>query len=75
MNNIKKSLGILWIVLAVFTAYFCIFELALPKIATGHQEDLVFGIIILCILTPIISLGLGLFGYYSLLGEYDNRKM
>ncbi|WP_312790920.1 DUF6814 family protein [Sphingobacterium sp.] len=75
MNNIKKLLGILWIVLAVFTAYFCIFELALPKIATGHQEDLVFGIIILCILTPIISLGLGLFGYYSLLGEYDNRKM
>ncbi|WP_312186697.1 DUF6814 family protein [Sphingobacterium sp.] len=75
MNNIKKSLGILWIVLAVFTAYFCIFELALPKIATGHQEDLVFGIIIVCILTPIISLGLGLFGYYSLLGEYDNRKM
>jgi len=71
MNNLKKFLGILWIVLALFTAYFSIFELALPKISTGHQEDLVFGIIILCILTPIISIGLGLFGYYSLLGEYE----
>jgi len=75
MNNLKKFLGIFWIILALFTAYFAIFELALPKISTGHQEDLVFGIIILCILTPIISIGLGLFGYYSLMGEYDKRKM
>lgn len=75
MNNLKKFLGILWIVLALFTAYFSIFELALPKISTGHQEDLVFGIIILCILTPIISIGLGLFGYYSLLSEYNQDKM
>jgi len=75
MNNLKKLLGIVWIILAIYTAYFSIFELALPRISTGHQEDLVFGIIILCILTPIISLGLGLFGYYSLLGEYDDSKM
>ncbi|WP_370877885.1 DUF6814 family protein [Sphingobacterium zeae] len=47
----------------------------MPKISTGHQEDVVFGIIILFILTPIISIGLGLFGYYSLLGEYDQNKM
>ncbi|WP_293956369.1 MULTISPECIES: DUF6814 family protein [unclassified Sphingobacterium] len=75
MNSIKKLLGILWITLALFTAYFSVFELALPKISTGHQEDVVFGIIILGILTPIISIGLGLFGYYSLLGEYDQNKM
>src|SRR5690606_18221631 len=74
MNNLKKLLGIVWIILAIYTAYFSIFELAIPKISTGQQEDLVFGIIILCILTPIISLGLGLFGYYSLLGEYNNNK-
>ncbi|MGE8243446.1 MAG: DUF6814 family protein [Sphingobacterium sp.] len=48
MNNLKKLLGIVWILLAIYTAYFSIFELALPKISTGHQEDLVFGIIILC---------------------------
>jgi len=75
MEFIKKILGALWITLALFTAYFCIFELAIPKLATGHQEDLVFGIIILCILTPIISIGLGLFGYYALIGEYDAKRM
>lgn len=74
MDNLKKILGMLWIALAVFTAYFCLFELAIPKIKIGHQEDLVFGIIIMFILTPIISIGLGLFGYYSLCGEYAKDK-
>lgn len=72
MNAIKKILGILWIALAAAAAYFCIFEFGLPKFSTGKQDDLVFGIIILFILTPLIVLGLGTFGYYALKGEYDN---
>ncbi len=75
MESIKKIFGILWIILAILTAYFCIFQFGLPKIATGHQEDLVFGIIILFILTPIISVGLAIFGYYALKGEYEKNKM
>ncbi|WKK59039.1 MULTISPECIES: DUF6814 family protein [unclassified Sphingobacterium] len=75
METLKKLLGIVWIVLAVLTAYFCIAKFGIPKIVSGQQEDVVFGIIILFILTPIISCGLGIFGYYALKGEYHNDKM
>jgi len=74
MNLIKKVLGILWIVLAIAAAYFCIFEFGLPKFLSDQQEDLVFGIIILFILTPLIVLGLGTFGYFALMGEYDKKE-
>ena len=71
MNSIKKILGIAWILLALATAYFGIAVLGLPKFATGKQEDLVFGIIIMIVLTPIITGGLLIFGKYCLSGEYD----
>ncbi|MEY3500568.1 MAG: hypothetical protein RL308_2237 [Bacteroidota bacterium] len=73
MNQLKRVLGMVWIALAVAAAYFCIFEFGLPKFASGKQEDLVFGIIILFILTPLIVLGLGTFGYYALMGDYDEK--
>ena len=73
MNLMKKILGVLWILLAIAAAYFCIFEFGLPKFLSDQQEDLVFGIIILFILTPLIVLGLGTFGYFSLMGEYDKE--
>jgi len=72
MKTLKRILGVLWIALAVAAAYFCIFEFGLPKFTSGKQEDLVFGIIILFILTPLIVLGLGIFGLYAVKGEYDN---
>ncbi|TDS15838.1 DUF6814 family protein [Sphingobacterium paludis] len=75
MESLKKILGVVWILLAVVTAYFCVFEFGIPKLYTGHQEDLVFGIIILCILTPIISIGMAVFGYFALRGEYAKKKM
>ncbi|MGL2987040.1 DUF6814 family protein [Flavobacterium sp. RSSA_27] len=74
MNQLKRALGMVWIALAVAAAYFCIFEFGLPKIVSGKQDDLVFGIIILCVLTPLVVLGMGIFGYYSLMGEYDQSK-
>lgn len=72
MNTIKRLAGILWLALAAAAAYFCIFVFGLPKFTTGNQDDLVFGIIIVFILTPLIVYGLGIFGYYALRGEYDN---
>jgi len=72
MKALKRILGVLWIALAAAAAYFCIFQFGLPKFTSGKQEDLVFGIIILFILTPLIVLGLGTFGYYAVKGEYDN---
>lgn len=74
MDRIKKILGLVWLALAVAAAYFCIFIFGLPKLETGKQEDLVFGIIILFILTPLIVLGLGVFGWYALKGEYGNES-
>ena len=64
----------IWIALAAAAAYFCIFEFGLPKLTSGKQEDLVFGIIILFILTPLIVIGLGTFGYYALMGDYDKKN-
>ena len=72
MKLLKRMLGIAWIWLAAAAAYFCIVEFGLPKFDTGRQDDLVFGIIILFVLTPLIVIGLGIFGYYALKGEYDN---
>ena len=72
MNALKRILGIVWLALAAAAAYFCIFIFGYPKFVSGKQEDLVFGIIILFILTPLIVLGLGAFGYFALVGEYDN---
>ncbi|QIG89081.1 hypothetical protein G6R40_05080 [Chryseobacterium sp. POL2] len=75
MNAIKKILGFVWIALAVVVGYFGITEMGLPKITSGKQEDLVFGIIILFILMPIISGGLAVFGYYALSGDYADENM
>lgn len=72
MNAIKKILGIVWILLALATAYFGIAVLGLPKLSSGNQEDLVFGIIIMGVLTPIITGGLLIFGKYAWDGEYGD---
>ncbi|MEC3876887.1 DUF6814 family protein [Chryseobacterium salviniae] len=74
MNGIKKILGILWIAIALTVGYFGITVMGVPKITSGKQEDLVFGIIILFVLMPIISGGMAIFGYYSLTGEYSDDK-
>lgn len=73
MNNIKKYSGFLWILVAIYAGYFNIMVLGIPKIQTGKQEDLVFGLINLCLLTPIISGGLMLFSYYCIKDEYKNN--
>ena len=73
MDAIKKILGILWLLMAAASAYFCIFVFGVPKLG-GNQEDVVFGIIILFVLTPIIVGGLAIFGYYALTGEYGSER-
>lgn len=72
MNAIKKILGIIWIALAIGMGYFLI-DFGGPKLTSGTQDGLVFGIIILFVLMPLIVLGLGVFGYYALLGEYNEE--
>lgn len=74
MDGIKRILGIVWILLALAAAYLCIFTFGVPRITSGKQDDLVFGIVILCVLTPIIVGGLFAFGVYALQGEYSDAK-
>ena len=73
MNAIKKLMGIVWLALAGLCGYFGVLDFGLPKLSTGKQDDLVFGIIILFILMPIIVGGLLRFGLYALQGEYDEK--
>lgn len=71
MNIIKKVLGIVWLALGLAVAYFGLTILGIPKLTSGKQDDLVFGIIICFILLPIVVGGLLVFGKYALQGEYD----
>lgn len=70
-NKIKQYLGLVWIALGLAAAYIGIVELGLPKINSGIQDDLIFGIIVLFFITPIATIGLCLFGIYALGKEYD----
>ncbi|MFT4202832.1 MAG: hypothetical protein QM610_02865 [Chitinophagaceae bacterium] len=74
MDRLKRISGIVWLVLAIAFGYYCIGVFGWPKLTSGKQDDLVFGIVILFILTPIIVGGLFTFAYYSLTGEYDASK-
>ncbi len=76
MNTIRKFAGIIWLALGAYAGYFSITSIGLPKFTSGlagNQSDMVFGIIMLFILTPLIVGSLITFGYYALTGEY-NRK-
>ncbi len=68
---IKKVMGLVWILLGLAAAYFGVFELGIPKITSGKLEDMVFGAIVLIVLTPITTGGLLIFGKYALEGEYS----
>jgi MFS family permease len=72
-NRLKRMLGFVWIVLGLIFAYWGIVELGFPKIVSGKADDLIFGIIVLFIVTPIITIGLFTFGKYALQGEYDDK--
>lgn len=67
----RKGFGIIAILLGLAAGYFGVFELGLPKITSGNQDDLIFGIIVMVFITPIATIGLCLFGKYALAGEYD----
>jgi len=74
MKIIKKYAGILWILIGLVAGYFNIVVMGIPKFESGKQEDLVFAIINVCILTPIIVGGLFTFGYYALSGDYNDNN-
>lgn len=71
MNQFRKYLGLVWIILALIAGYWLIVSQAIPKFESSKPEDKIPAIIYAFILTPIIVGGLFVFGYYALKGEYD----
>ena len=65
-------MGYVWILLGLAAAYFGLFQLGIPKFTSGSKDDLIFAIIVIFFITPIISIGLFLFGKYAIYGEYDD---
>ena len=73
MNSLKKYLGIIWLILAPVIFYFLVSG-AIENIDTEGKKDInnpVIWIIIISIFTPI-AIGLMIFGWYALKGEYDH---
>lgn len=73
MNSIKKILGIIWLLLAPIVIYFLVSG-AIAHIDTAGKKDInnpVIWIIIILIFTPI-AIGLMIFGWYAIKGEYEH---
>ena len=73
MNYIKKYLGIIWLLIAPAVIFF-LASGAMKYIDLKGTKDInnpVIWIIIITIFTPI-AIGLMIFGWYALNGEYDH---
>ncbi len=72
MNQLKKVMGVLWMILAPVVIYFLVMG-AVHNIDSAGTKDInkpIPWIIIIAIFTPI-AIGLMIFGFYSVKGEYD----
>lgn len=73
MNNVKKILGAIWFLLAPAVIYFLVSG-AIENIDPHGKKEIhnpIIWIIIIAIFTPI-AIGLMIFGWYAIKGEYDN---
>ncbi len=75
MNTIKKNLGFVWMFLAIATIGLLL-QSAFAHIKPDGNLDInkpMPWIIIITVFIPI-AVGLGLFGWYALKGEYDTKE-
>jgi len=72
MNTIKKILGLVWMGVSPVIIYFLVMG-AIHNIGGGTKDinNPIPWIIIISIFTPI-AIGLMIFGWYALKGEYDH---
>ncbi len=73
LNTLRKWLGWVWIMLAIAVAWYGLIVAGIPRIISGRQEDIVFGIIISLIITPVAACSLFFFGKYALQDLYKDR--
>ncbi|GAA4740083.1 DUF6814 family protein [Flavisolibacter ginsenosidimutans] len=73
MNGLKRYLGVLWIVVGIAAIALLIYSAATNiNAAKGDIGKPIPWIIIITVFTPI-SLGLIVFGWYAVKGEYDGE--
>ncbi len=76
MNQLKRFLGILWMLIGPIVFILLIIS-AFKNVNSSGKGDIsnpIPWIIILAIFVPI-AVGLTVFGWYSWKGEYDERKL
>ncbi len=72
MNAIKKILGVVWMVLGAYAVYYLIVNQAITLWNKGG-ENIIPAVIYTVVLCPMIAGSLGMFGLYSLQGEFDEK--
>ena len=73
MNLLKRYLGMIWLLLGPVFIFFLVYG-AIINIDPAGKKDInnpIIWIIIISIFTPI-AVGLVIFGWYALKGEYDH---
>lgn len=73
MHALKKILGIIWLLAGPVIIYFLVHG-AIANIDTAGTKDInnpIIWVIIIAIFTPI-AIGLMIFGWYALKGEYTH---
>ena len=70
MNQLKKWLGIVWIILGPVTIYY-LCKTAIAEIARKPVIDTKIQWAVFVIVFVPIAIGIMIFGYYAFKGEYD----
>jgi hypothetical protein len=70
MNTIKKWLGIVWILLGPIAIFYLI-KTAATEIAKDPGTNTIIQWSVFVIIFIPIAIGIMIFGYYALTGEYD----
>ena len=71
MNQLKKWLGIVWMVLGPVAIYYLI-KTAAAEIAKSPVANTIIQWAVFVIIFIPIAIGLIIFGYYAVKGEYDH---
>ena len=73
MNQLKKWLGIVWIILGPVTIYY-LCKTAITEIARKPVIDTKIQWAVFVIVFVPIAIGIMIFGYYAFKGEYDESS-
>ena len=71
MNALKKWLGIIWILLGPIAVYYLVKTAASEIAKKPHIDTKIQWVVFVVVFIPI-AIGMIVFGYYALKGEYEH---